>query len=181
MWHVRPSRANVYKPLHPVNVKMGPMVDNHKKYAGNDANGCLDEQLRLFVAEEGSLNQHLNEMRKLADDGALQLTPSERTDVERRTEIIERLAAIRWFSLAAVHLYDLRMPRGLPQELQRRLRVLQRRCLRGSFPPAPNAGRPSTEDVEWAIAEGKELRQLVADWRRAASARGNGPRQRIAE
>ncbi len=174
------SRANVYKAVRTVNVKMGTTLDNHKNYAGNDANGYLDEQLRLFVAEEGSLNRHLDEMRKLADDGALALTRSERTHVEHRSEIIERLAAIRWFSLAAGHLYDLRMPRGLPQDLQRRLRVLQRRCLQGSFPPSLDNG-PSKEEVEWAIAEGKELRQLIKKWRRTAPARGNGPKQRVAK
>ena len=158
---------------------MVPMVDNRRNHAGNNANGRLDEQLRLFVAEEAALDRHLDEMRRLAEDGALRLTPSERMDVERRSEIVERLAAIRWFSLAAVHLYDLRMPRGLPQHLQRRLKVLQRCCLRGSFPLSVNTG-PSKGDVEWAVGEAKELQRLVDNWRRAAGARGNGPRQRVA-
>ncbi len=158
---------------------MTPMVDNRKNHGGNNANGVLDEQLRLFVAEEAALNQHLDKMKRLAQDGVLGLTRSERTDLERRSEIVERLAAIRWFSLAAGHLYDLRMPRGLPQDLQRRLKVLQRRCLRGSFTPSLDAG-PSKGDVDWAIGEAKDLRRLVDNWRRAVSARGNGPRQRVA-
>ena len=180
MWPGLPlRRANVYKALLPENRKMMQMADDRKNHAGSNGNGCLDEQLSLFVAEEASLNRHLDEMSKLADDGALGLTRSERTDVERRSEIIEHLATIRWFSLAAVHLYDLRMPRSLPQDLQRRLKVLQRRCLRGSFPPSLNAS-PSKGDIEWAVKEAKELRRLLDNWRRAASAR-NGPRQRVAE
>ncbi len=157
---------------------MTAMVDNRKNHGGNNANGYLDEQLRLFVAEEAALNQHLDEMKRLAKDGVLGLTRAERTDLERRSEIVERLAATRWFSLAAVHLYDLRMPRGLPQDLQRRLKILQRCCLRGSFPPSLDTG-PSRGDVDWAIGEAKELRRLLDNWRRAASARGNAPRQRV--
>lgn len=173
------SSANVYKALRPVNVKTMPMTNNQKNHAGNNANGRLDEQLRLFVAEEDALDRHADEMKRLAEEGALRLTRAERRDIGRRSEIVERLAAIRWFSLAAVHLYDLRMPRGLPQQLQRRLKVLQRRCLRGSFPPSLNAGS-SKGDVEWAVKEARELRQLLESWCRATDARGNGTKQRVA-
>ena len=158
---------------------MMPMVNNRENHGGNNANGRLDEQLRLLAAEEAVLDRHLDEMNRFAEEGALGLTPAEKRNVERRSEIVERLAAIRWFSQAAVQLYDLRMPRGLPQDLRRRLKVLQRCCLRGSFPPSRDAG-PSKGDVEWAVEEAKELRRLADNWGRAAGVPGNVPRQRIA-
>ena len=46
---------------------MVAMVDNRRNHAGNNANGRLDEQLRLFVAEEAAIGNETIHVQRGVD------------------------------------------------------------------------------------------------------------------
>ena len=139
------------------------MKENRQEgYGANAANGVANK-LAAFLTHEEHFASNLAEVERLAEDGALLLTRAERRDGRQKRDLIERGAAISWFSNAVIHLYDLNVPKTLPQHLRRRLEVFQRNCLRWASPTAVRSG-PTAEDVRWAVGEAKELLKLVEEY-----------------
>lgn len=69
-------------------------------------------------------------------------------------EEAENEAAMIWFSGASDHLYDLQIPKTLPEELQKRLNELQEKAIEWGH---GYKSKCALSDVKWAIQEAKSL------------------------
>ena len=104
---------------------------------------------------------------------ALFLCHSEREPMYNK-EMIEELGLIEevadnrnaemWFNGASDHLYELQIPKTLPITLQKRLKILQNKCLNwghGFGIGGWKYGEPTLELKDWAVYEAKELIRLI--------------------
>ena len=98
---------------------------------------------------------------------ALFLCHSERTemhtkDMPKKLDIDEEHRCARnsemWFNGASDHLYDLQIPKTLPETLQKRLKKLQDKAINWGHGFESDC---KTEDKDWAIFEAKDLIRLV--------------------
>lgn len=133
--------------------------DIHTDYMDRFGRG-LCYSLGLFLAHEANLKYVLAEIEAMAAEGSIAFEGRSKENMEERSKILERLAAIRWFSHAANPLHNLEIPVTLPEELGSRLRTLQSKCRDWSF-PEKQTDEPSIRDVRWALEEAKELLRLI--------------------
>ena len=76
----------------------------------------------------------------------------------------EKRAAELWFNASSDHLYELKIPKILPQNIKRRLRLLRSKCLswgHGFGLDKSPYGVADEEKFRWAIDEAKELLMLI--------------------
>jgi hypothetical protein len=74
------------------------------------------------------------------------------------------IVAESWFNGASDHLYQLQIPNNLPTALQKRLRMLKKKCIdwgHGYGIGGWNYGKPSTEKIKWALKEARDLLRLI--------------------
>lgn len=117
--------------------------------------------LKGLVGHESAYAQAVDQMKVLARDGALLLDGKDwRAGSMADDEIIERCASTRWFSRIAPCLYRLSITPELTGAVQRRVCVLQRRCLRWSNPTSLKDAA-AREDVLWVLGEARELVALL--------------------
>ena len=136
------------------------MTNNHKPdaYLAQFGSG-LCYSLGLFLAHEGNFKYVLAEVEMLASDGALQFTDEERRNPAKALAVIERLAAIRWFSHSVNPLRNLVMPPTLPEALRRRLQAFRDKCVRWSL--SERSAQPGVKQVAWALNEARELLRQI--------------------
>jgi hypothetical protein len=66
-----------------------------------------------------------------------------------------------WFNAASDHLYELQIPEYLPEDLKKRLGVLQSKAIHFGHGFANDSTK---KDKEWAIEEAKELLRLIDEY-----------------
>ena len=150
--------------------------NQQERYGTNTANGVANK-LTSFLAHEEQFAKNVAEIEQLSANGALLLTRAETRDSRQKRELIERGAAIRWFSNAVADLYDLNVPKTLPQHVRRRLKIFQQNCLRWASPTSVSSG-PTAEDVRWAVQEANELLKLVEQYVNVTNTRQSAKAER---
>jgi hypothetical protein len=66
-----------------------------------------------------------------------------------------------WFNCASDHLYELQIPENLPEDLKKRLGVLQSKAIHYGHGFANDGTK---KEKEWAIEEAKELLRLIDEY-----------------
>lgn len=83
-------------------------------------------------------------------------------DMAKKLDIDEEARGKRnsemWFNGASDHLYDLQIPKTLPDTLQKRLKKLQDKAINWGHGLQSNC---KIEDKDWAVNEAKKLLRLI--------------------
>ena len=115
--------------------------------------------LGLFLAHEGNFKYTLAEVEMMAAEGALRFDENERKNPKRMRAIIERLAAVRWFSHSVNPVRNLIIPQSLPDTLRRRLHAFRDKCVK--WPLSERSSQPGINEVAWALDEARELLRQI--------------------
>ena len=125
-----------------------------------EAGSGLCYSLALFLGHRAGFNYARAEVEMLAAEGAIRFDGPRSGNPAEVHRTIERLAATRWFSNAALPLRSLQIPGTLPDHLKNRLERLRSKSLRWMSPQSPAQG-PNAADVAWALDEAKEIIRLI--------------------
>jgi len=130
--------------------------------------------LGLFLGHGGEYRRCRAEVELMAAEGAIQFEGKEKKNTEKVHQTLDRLAALRWFTNAALPIRNLTVPAhtnkkqvsetgstpSFSEDFLRRLHLFKEQCTQWSFPDS-NSKDPTSKDVAWAIEEAKELLRLI--------------------
>lgn len=139
-----------------VSVQMTSTSFNSDQALDLNSESDLVQVLLRFLEHREDVRSALRGMRRMLVSGALEVGDP----FETKPTVVERLAAIRWFSQCAGSIRDLEIPQALGPTIRARLEVLQKKCWRWTFPESPDE-EPDSRSVQWVLDEARRLLNLI--------------------